>query len=107
MTKLLLNAGSTPLYNAAGAPIAPGDVVLDDEMAPEHEALYDDGTLVYVRPGDVPEDAANISQGARAHLDEWRAERDASKPARRRGNAEAATSDDAGVTDSTEKGGQS
>lgn len=107
MTKLLLNAGSTPLYNAEGAPVAPGDVVLDDELAPDHEALLDDGTLVYVRPGDVPEDAENVSQGARGHLDEWRAERDAAKTSRRRGNAAPAVSDDAGVTDSTEKGGQS
>lgn len=107
MTKLLLNAGSTPLYNAEGAPVAPGYVVLDDEMSPEHEALYDEGVLVYVRPGDVPEDAENISPGARAHLDEWRSEQSEKKGGRRRGNAEAATSDDAGVTDSTEKGGQS
>jgi hypothetical protein len=73
-------------------------------MAPEHEALYADGVLVYVRPGDVPEDAEHLSPGARAHLDEWRAEQ---APKKRRGNADAATSDDAGVTDSTEKGGQS
>lgn len=108
MTKLLLNTGLTPLYTAEGAPIASGDIVLDDEMDEGHEALFADGVLVYVRPGDVPEDAEHLTDAARAHIDEWRAEKAAAKPnGRRGGNAAAASGDDAGVTDSTTEGGSS
>lgn len=96
MTKLLLNAGSVPLYTTTGAPVAPGGVVLDDEMDEAHEALVDDGTLVYVRPGDLPDNLAdaNLSREARKHAEAGR-------------NADAHSGDDASVKKSTSKGGQS
>lgn len=108
MTKLLLNTGLTPLYTATGSPVPSGAIVLDDEMDEAHEALFAEGVLVYVRPGDVPEDADHLTPAARAHLDEWDAEQAARKsPKGRGGNAAPAVSDDAGVTDSTTEGGSS
>lgn len=97
MSRLLLNTGSTPLYDRDGRPVVSGQIVHSDELADGHEALYEDGVLVYVRPADVP-DTAILSEGAKAHLAEWADER---------GNAEPAVRDDAGVKKSTSKGGQS
>lgn len=93
MTKMLLNTGSVPLYDIKGAPIPPGAIVLDDELDPSHEALVDDGTLVYVRPSSLPEDVDHVSAAAQEHAS---------------GNAEAAVRDDAAVqTTPKAKGGQS
>lgn len=116
MTKLLLNTGLTPLYTATGSPVPSGAIVLDDEMDDAHEALFAEGVLVYVRPGDVPESSlgadSNMTDEAKKFHAEWAAEKAAAKPAakpsgRRGGNAAPAVSDDAGVTDSTTEGGSS
>lgn len=89
MTKLLLNTGLVPLYNKHGAPIPSGGIVLDEEL---DEATEESVVLVHVKPGDLPESHAHLSAAARKHL---------------RGNADARSGDDAGVKQSTSKGGQS
>lgn len=89
MTKLLLNAALVTLYTASGAPIPPGGIVLDDEL----EAGWDETTLLHVKPSELPEDLAHLSQAASEHV------------ATR--NAEAASGDDSAVSTGTRRGARS
>jgi len=91
MTKLMLNTGLVPLYTSTGAPVAPGGIVLDDEID-DAAALQADGVLVHVKPSELPDDAENLSPAARDHAS---------------GNADARSGDDATVKTTTSKGGKS
>lgn len=109
MSKLLLNTGLNPLHDAQGAPVPSGAIVLSDELDEAlADALTDDGVLVAVKPSEVPEDAtAHVSPAALAHIAEAAEARVAARAARRGGNGGAQVRDDAGVSDSTNKGGNS
>jgi hypothetical protein len=92
MTKLLLNTAGGLLHNIDGAPVPPGMVVLDDEMA-DADALEAEGQLVYLAPRDVPDDgSALLSAAAAAH---------------HAGNADKAASDDTGVSTPKKKAAES
>lgn len=91
MTKLLLNTATVPVYTDAGAPVAPGGIVLSDEME-HHQLLEDDGVLVYVKPSELPEDLEHLTDAAREHVS---------------GNAESGSGDDASVSNRTRRAAQS
>lgn len=94
MSKLLLNTGLVPLYDANGSPIEPGRIVLSDELGDDAAALEESGALVHVKPSELPEEEKHslLSDAAREHAS---------------GNAARASGDDAGVKKSSSKGGQS
>lgn len=92
MTKLLLNTGPVPLHTASGAPIQPGGIVLDDELADD----WDAAVLAHVKPSELPEDLgqAVLSEAALEHV--WRGR-----------NADSGSGDDSTVSTGTRRGARS